>query len=46
MNLGGNAIKFTAQGEVVIRVMVESATATDVQLCFSVQDTGIGIPNR
>ena len=44
INLTGNAIKFTAQGEVVIRVNVISETPSDVRLRFAVQDTGIGIP--
>ncbi len=44
INLTGNAIKFTAHGEVVVRVSVMSETPSDVRLRFGVQDTGIGIP--
>jgi PAS domain S-box-containing protein len=43
INLGGNAIKFTPSGEVVIRVQAMERTAADVVLEFSVTDTGIGI---
>jgi PAS domain S-box-containing protein len=42
-NLLGNAIKFTEQGEVVIRACTETETATDVVIRFEVSDTGIGI---
>src|SRR5580704_12597417 len=44
VNLLGNAIKFTLRGEVVLRVTIEAATPQDVELRFSVRDTGIGIP--
>ncbi len=44
VNLVGNAIKFTAQGEVVVRVSEESASAGETCLHFAVCDTGIGIP--
>ena len=44
VNLVGNAIKFTDQGEVVLRVQSESRLNGDVRLHFSVTDTGIGIP--
>ena len=43
-NLTGNAIKFTAQGQVIIRVRVAAETAETVQLRFGVCDTGMGIP--
>jgi PAS domain S-box-containing protein len=43
MNLLGNGIKFTEQGEVVLRVSVEDRTDPAVQLLISVRDTGIGI---
>ena len=43
INLTGNAIKFTTQGEVVICVNVVSETPIDVRLRFVVRDTGIGI---
>ena len=44
MNLTGNAMKFTDRGQVVIRVERASETAGEVELHFSVRDTGIGIP--
>ena len=44
VNLVGNAIKFTERGEVIVHVAVKEATARDVQLHFTISDTGIGIP--
>ncbi len=43
INLGGNAIKFTAEGEVVLRVRALQRQAARVRLAFAVADTGIGI---
>jgi PAS domain S-box-containing protein len=43
-NLAGNAIKFTKQGKVSVNVRTESMEGSKVTLCFSVTDTGIGIP--
>ncbi len=44
VNLAGNAIKFTNQGEVILYVEVEDRTANHLRLHFQVVDTGIGIP--
>ncbi len=44
LNLVTNAVKFTEKGEVVIRVSVEVESHSDIRLCFSVTDSGIGIP--
>lgn len=43
VNLVGNAIKFTHQGEVVVRVITESHEADKVMPHFTIKDTGIGI---
>jgi len=44
VNLVGNAIKFTAHGDVVLHVQAEPLSPTRVSLHFTVTDTGIGIP--
>ncbi|MGJ8645240.1 MAG: response regulator [Luteolibacter sp.] len=44
VNLVGNAIKFTATGEIVVSVSRVSKSRDAVKLKFSVKDTGIGIP--
>ena len=44
VNLVGNAIKFTEQGEIVVSVEQVGRTDKNTTLRFSVRDTGIGIP--
>ncbi|MEM1229077.1 MAG: ATP-binding protein [Pseudomonadota bacterium] len=44
INLAGNAIKFTASGEVRIDVTCSDPTATCMRFHFAVRDTGPGIP--
>lgn len=43
INLIGNAIKFTLQGSVRVKVSVANRTGSTIRLLFTVSDTGIGI---
>jgi signal transduction histidine kinase/ActR/RegA family two-component response regulator len=43
INLIGNAIKFTARGQVGLRISLDSHAPGDFQLHFVVTDTGVGI---
>ena len=44
LNLVGNAVKFTAQGEVEVSVTAQSSVPGRTRLRFEIRDTGIGIP--
>ncbi|HEU4845853.1 MAG TPA: response regulator, partial [Burkholderiaceae bacterium] len=43
VNLAGNAIKFTARGEVLVSVALAQRSGQTARLRFEVRDTGIGI---
>ena len=43
LNLLGNAVKFTEEGEVILRAELAGETAASVSIRFEVSDTGIGI---
>ena len=43
LNYATNAVKFTEQGSITLRVLLQDETADAVRLRFEVQDTGIGI---
>lgn len=43
INLANNAVKFTEEGQIVVKVQVESQTANSIVLQFSVIDSGIGM---
>ncbi len=44
LNLAGNAMKFTEEGEVVVEVQLAEAKGDEARLRFEVRDTGPGIP--
>ena len=44
INLLGNAIKFTATGQVTLRAKVTTLPTSAIELAFAVEDTGPGIP--
>ncbi|MCP4022685.1 MAG: response regulator, partial [Desulfobacteraceae bacterium] len=46
MNLAGNAIKFTHEGEVFIKGTVLEEHEDEIKFIFAVKDTGIGIPSE
>jgi two-component system sensor histidine kinase/response regulator len=46
INLVGNAVKFTQQGEVMVSVTLARKTSDEVILRFAVKDTGIGMSQQ
>ncbi|MEM7332392.1 MAG: ATP-binding protein [Chloroflexota bacterium] len=46
INLVGNAVKFTEQGQVIVSVKQNEVIDDSVELLFAIQDTGIGIPKN
>jgi signal transduction histidine kinase/ligand-binding sensor domain-containing protein/DNA-binding response OmpR family regulator len=44
LNLISNAMKFTNQGEVFVRIDLLTSAANNLELAFCIRDTGIGIP--
>lgn len=46
INLIGNAIKFTQEGGVKIKLIIEDEIPNGVSIRFEVKDTGIGIPQE
>ena len=46
VNLVGNAVKFTAEGEIRVEAYLVTAAEDDIEIGFSVKDTGIGIPKE
>ena len=46
LNLCGNAIKFTSNGEIGIYVNLKTTNDNDICMRFEVKDTGIGIPEN
>ncbi len=46
MNLVGNAVKFTEQGEIIVAAGVEQKEGKGIDILISVRDTGIGISDE
>lgn len=44
VNLIGNAVKFTEQGRIVLKIRCLDASDDAARLLFTIRDTGIGIP--
>jgi signal transduction histidine kinase/ligand-binding sensor domain-containing protein/CheY-like chemotaxis protein len=46
INMVGNAVKFTANGEIFVHVELKEMVREELMLLFSIKDTGIGIPTE
>lgn len=46
INLCGNAVKFTSEGEIVVGIGVEEKSDKDIRLRFEVSDTGVGMTDE
>ncbi len=46
MNLLGNAVKFTHEGEINVEASLKNLNENEVRILFCVSDTGIGIPEE
>jgi two-component system, sensor histidine kinase and response regulator len=46
VNLIGNAVKFTQQGEILVNVQCNECTDQELEIQFNVSDSGIGIPSE
>ena len=46
LNLAGNAVKFTAAGQISLSVVLKAVTAQRVELEFQVRDHGIGLAHE
>jgi PAS domain S-box-containing protein len=46
MNLVGNAVKFTEQGEIIVAASVEQKEGKGIDILISVRDTGIGMSDE
>lgn len=46
INIANNAVKFTETGEIVVKAELVERTSENVEVKFSVKDTGIGLSNE
>jgi len=46
VNLAGNSLKFTHEGEIFIKVELVDESGQNINVKFTVKDTGIGIPEE